>query len=65
MSDFSLRLKRLRENRGWTQVDLAKALKVKQSTVSRWESGQSSPVGLYAGISSTVARLERKHEVAR
>jgi transcriptional regulator with XRE-family HTH domain len=64
-SEFSLRLKRLREKRGWTQSDLARALKVQQSTVSRWEGGLTEPVGLYAGIEATVTRLERKHQVQR
>ena len=45
--------------RGWTQLDLARELKVNQTTVSRWESGVAEPVGLYAGIRGTVAQLIR------
>ena len=65
MSEFALRLKRLREARGWTQLELARALKVQQSTVSRWECGVTSPAGLYAGIHTTVTRLERLPRVVR
>lgn len=32
-----------KDTRGWTQVDLAAALKVDQATVSKWERGENSP----------------------
>lgn len=41
------RIKLLREHRGWSQLQLARRLGVQQSTVSRWESGQSRPIGVY------------------
>ena len=59
LDDFSCQLKQLRQMRGWTQLDLARELKVNQTTVSRWESGVAEPVGLYAGIRGTVAQLIR------
>ena len=40
---FIIRLKELRKAHGITQVDLAKALPVAQSTVGMWESGKREP----------------------
>ncbi len=40
---FQLRLKELREKAHISQVQLAKAIGVAQSTVAMWESGKSSP----------------------
>lgn len=37
-------MKAAREAAGYTQVDLAKVLRVKQSTISRWESGGEKPL---------------------
>jgi len=37
------RLKKVREQQGFTQAGLAKRLGVKQATVSRWEKGTSEP----------------------
>lgn len=37
------RIRRLREKRGWTQVDLAKLLNVTRSSVNAWEQGVSMP----------------------
>ncbi len=36
-------LRQLREERGWTQLDLALRLGVAQNTISKWESGQVVP----------------------
>ena len=36
-------LKTKRESAGFTQKDLATALNIKQSTVSKWETGESLP----------------------
>lgn len=46
-NSLSEQIKTLRKTRGWTQLLLAEKLGVEQSTVSRWESGQSRPVGVY------------------
>lgn len=53
VSVFAHKLKKYRKRAGLSQLALAEELGVKQSTVSRWESGTSNPVGLY------LARLER------
>ena len=43
MSDFSFKLKSLRELRGWTQEDLARRLKVTRSTIGNYERGYRMP----------------------
>ena len=40
---FSLRLKALRENAGYSQAQLARILNVRQSTVAMWENGTNKP----------------------
>lgn len=40
---FGLRLKELREKKGYSQAQLARILGVKQSTVGMWESGKNKP----------------------
>ena len=40
---FSKRLRELRVDRGLTQVTLAKALKVSQSSIAKWEKGDLEP----------------------
>jgi len=42
------RLVAFRRGRGWSQKQLAKALRVDPTTLSRWESGARIPVGVYA-----------------
>jgi len=42
------KIKRLRAKRRWTQGFLAAKLGVNQGTISRWESGDVEPMGLYA-----------------
>ena len=37
------RIQTLRRSRGWTQEQLAQALKVSRQAVSKWESGASDP----------------------
>jgi transcriptional regulator with XRE-family HTH domain len=44
MSSFSELIKRGRQAKGWTQLDLAQALRVTQQTVANWEAG-SIPKG--------------------
>lgn len=41
--EFCEKLKVLREEEGWTQSGLAKALNVSQSTVAQWEAGTRRP----------------------
>ncbi len=36
-------IRRLREERGWTQSDLAECLSVSVAAVSRWERGLATP----------------------
>ena len=38
-----MRIKDIRVSRNLTQLELAKVLKVKRSTVSMWEQGKSEP----------------------
>lgn len=40
---FQIRLKELRESRGLSQADLARAIHTKQSTVAMWENGTNRP----------------------
>ncbi|AUS78096.1 XRE family transcriptional regulator [Actinoalloteichus sp. AHMU CJ021] len=43
MPDFGRMLRRLRQERGWTQTELARRVHVGQSALSRYESGRSQP----------------------
>ena len=43
MIEFSHRLKYLRKERGYNQIELAKELGVRQSTISAWENGTFEP----------------------
>lgn len=38
-----IRLKKIRENRNWTQKSLAEAMHTTQQTIARWESGKAEP----------------------
>lgn len=40
---FSLRIKELREEKGYSQAQLAKKLGIRQSTVGMWENGTNNP----------------------
>lgn len=40
INDIGLRIKRLREEKGLTQQDMADALNVKRQTVAQWENGE-------------------------
>lgn len=42
-SIFSIRLKELRINKGFTQSELGKKVGVKQNTYSDWETGRTQP----------------------
>ncbi len=46
MEQFREKLKALREKRGWSQEDLARAIDVSLSTVQRWESKDTKPIRL-------------------
>ena len=41
--DFSDNLRRLRQEKGWSQQTLAEALSVSPKTVSKWETGENRP----------------------
>ncbi len=43
MFDFGLTLKRLREEKGYSQAQLAKKLNISKSSISKYESNQSVP----------------------
>ncbi|MDQ2906821.1 MAG: helix-turn-helix domain-containing protein [Chloroflexota bacterium] len=45
-------LKRAREQRGWTQKELAEKLKIDTKTVNRWENGKSIPRSYYRTLLS-------------
>jgi len=69
MSPFKDNMKRLREAKGLSQEALARLVNVSYRTISRWESGGSSPdvpllVGLAGALGCTVADLtgEAPHE---
>lgn len=47
MSNISARIKQLRTERGISQPDLAKALKVSNGTISFWENGVNEPKATY------------------
>ncbi|WP_453993072.1 helix-turn-helix domain-containing protein [Bacillus nitroreducens] len=40
---FSERLKKEREKRGWSQIDLAEKVHVSRQSVSKWETGKNYP----------------------
>lgn len=44
MFDFGLTLKKLREERGYSQAQMSRKLNVSKSSVSKHESNQSMPV---------------------
>jgi DNA-binding XRE family transcriptional regulator len=48
MNTFSQRLKKFRDNRGYSQETLAEDLGVSKATVVRWESGTTKPSKLAA-----------------
>lgn len=52
-------LKKLRARRGWSQLQLAEALGVQQSTVSRWERELSRPVGIYMAVVERLLIVEQ------
>ena len=43
MFDFGLNLKRLREEKGYSQAQLSRKLNVSKSSISKYESNQSMP----------------------
>ena len=57
MENIAEQLKALRQQRGWSQEDLARELGVSFSTVNRWENGKAKPSRL-AG--NQIARLFAK-----
>ena len=62
---FADRLREYRRERGWRQVDLARAIGVNKDTVRNWEAGHARPrlgsLGRKArDVISTLARLETR-----
>ncbi len=60
-------IRQLREEKGWTQLDLAYHLKVTPGTVYAWESGRSEPrvsqlraLARLFGVSSDEIELEER-----
>lgn len=54
-------IKRLRDRRGWTQLQLAQKIGVEQSTICRWERGDTQPTGLYlTSIDRLIASARRR-----
>ena len=46
MKQLREKVKALREKRGWSQEDMARAIEVSLSTVQRWEQKDSKPTRL-------------------
>lgn len=46
LRSLGLRIKALREAKGWTQLDLAAALNKEQQTIQRIEAGKTNPTFL-------------------
>jgi transcriptional regulator with XRE-family HTH domain len=44
VSPITIRIRELREARGWTQIELAKRAAVRQATISAIEAGQTSGI---------------------
>lgn len=44
---MGLRIRRAREQRGWSQRDLARALGVEHAQISKWETGRNMPSPRY------------------
>ena len=51
---ISDRIKKLRELRGFSQVDLAQIIGVDVNTIWRWENGRSSPVRSIQKLAQTL-----------
>ena len=43
MMKFAKRLKKIRQYKGYTQLDVAAEIGVEQSTIAKWESGKTEP----------------------
>ena len=52
-------LKKLRQQRGWSQEDLARALGVSFATVNRWENGKTKPSRLAVEKITAVAKRKK------
>ena len=58
-------IRRLRKERGLSQQDLATILNVGVISVSRWETGQTKPIGTAAAILATlVSGITRREDLA-
>ena len=52
-------LKKLRQQQGWSQEDLARALGVSFATVNRWENGKTKPSRLAVEKITAVAKRKK------
>lgn len=68
--NFSERLKREREKRGWSQAELAEKIYVSRQSVSKWETGKNYPnieviINLSDLFGITIDELLRSDEVLK
>ena len=52
-------LKKLRQQQGWSQEDLARTLGVSFATVNRWENGKTKPSRLAQDKIKQVANMDK------
>jgi len=55
-------IRRLRKERGLSQQDLATILNVGVISVSRWETGQTKPIGTAAAVLATLISGITRHQ---
>lgn len=62
---FSIRLKQLREEKGYSQAVLARKLGVGQSTVGMWENGKNKPHNSYLTMLSEIFGVSTDYLLGR
>lgn len=66
LADMGNTIRQARERKGWSQVELAEALGLKQQSVSRWEAGESKPrSATLAAVTAALDFTESELEVLR